>query len=193
MKQINPSETMFEYGYDSNKNLTAAKSNSGIRYNFAYDSNGNVTNSEIFSSPDAGALENGKSYYIRNRKSGMYLTDTDNYIFQYPYNGVINKKITLVSTGDGCFKLVTASDTSHSATVTPPDSYGNGCYPTFTTTADGANNKFKIVPNNDGSYKIYSKQSDFKNAFRMNESSTAMGERARVVVVDNESNTSFDW
>ena len=97
-KLVSPTGTSYEYLYDTNNNLKTARSNVGLQYDISYDDHGNVTSSSIYSSIGSSSVQSGKTYYIRLKGSGKYMTvqnagsaDNTN-VAQAEYTGADNQK-----------------------------------------------------------------------------------------------------
>lgn len=66
------------YNYDSEtENVTVARNRQGIEYNYSYDTYGNVTEAVVQGKPNAGPPLKGNDYYIRNKRSGLYIDISD--------------------------------------------------------------------------------------------------------------------
>ena len=67
------------YNYDrSTENVTVARNRQGTEYNYSYDSYGNVTGVQAQGNPNASDPLKGDDYYIRNKRSGLYIDISNN-------------------------------------------------------------------------------------------------------------------
>ena len=73
-KLIQPNGTRYSYKYDDKNNLINANSDIGVSYNVAYDETGNAVETTILAEHKNVGIEDGKTYYIRNKNSGLYLS-----------------------------------------------------------------------------------------------------------------------
>lgn len=116
-KTIEPVGTKYEYKYDSKNNLVNAWSNVGIDYNVAYDSYGNATNTTIVPN-DTTQLISGRTYYIKNKESGQYLTidgscTTNKTIKQQPLSDSPLQRWVIQKLSNGNYIIVPENCTSH--------------------------------------------------------------------------------
>lgn len=145
-------------------------------------------------------LTNWKSYYIKNKRSGLYLTTSGDYdeanIYQSNFTGSSNQKWTLKYQGDGYYKI----HPENSDRLI--DIYGGSEYPSgnmndtniqLYQNNGGYNQHWKIVRNWNGTYRFLSRLSGYSRAFVVQGASYSSGEN--VILYDYSSDYMFndDW
>ncbi len=164
-KMLNPSgsEYFYSYGYD-NKNLNTAVSTDGQRYSFTYDSKGNVLTSKIEADKPATAIEDGKYYVIRNAESGNVMDNNSgkgtvhNWRFR---NGQGNQIWQAIESDEaGIYYLKSVSHDGHYLAV-KDNSNTNNATMTTATSVSGNAFKFKLKANDNGTFTILTKTSNY--------------------------------
>lgn len=168
LKETDAKGGSFIYEYDSKiKNrLLAATNNSKVTYAFTYDGYGNATSSTI-SNNDKVTTEISPTeiYYIKSKSSGLYLhvdlggTTAGTKVNQYLYRNTTNLKWKFVSTGDGYYNIVPQNATS----LTLDSNIAVGNYLQISNNIVGQSSdyqKFKLIKNTDGSFKIICKKNE---------------------------------
>ena len=104
---LNPTGTCYEYAYDNNKNLVFSRNSEGLQTRIDYDSHGNATNTVVENGARTSALQTGKTYYIRLKGSGKYLTveNSGTNVVQAEYSGTANQRWKIVKNTNGGLSL----------------------------------------------------------------------------------------
>ncbi|MHB1452994.1 MAG: RICIN domain-containing protein [Saccharofermentanales bacterium] len=164
-KMANPDGSSYEYVYDTSKRVTLARSSEGAKYSFIYDSNGNPTSSEIRSDAYSASIIPGTAYYIRSKYSAKYLkvynggTTAGTLVKQLTMDRSTAQQWQVVSAGGGYYRFVPQNATGMSMDVTN-GSPANSTQIQINTTADVDKQKFKLIPNADGTYQILTRVSE---------------------------------
>jgi RHS repeat-associated protein len=104
--------TSFEYAYNDKQHIDAAKSSEGIRYQFGYDGTGSPNALNVQGGKRNCAVSAGKTYYIREKMSGNYLTVKDGGtgnetpVVLQEFSGSTSQKWKLVQNNNGQYQLV---------------------------------------------------------------------------------------
>lgn len=163
-KMISPTGSGYEYLYDSKNQVVASNSSEGLQYRFSYDSYGNPTNTVLSSNNYSSSLEVGKSYYIRLKQLGKYLTVEDASTVNNAnaktteFTGTANQRWRLEKSDKGEFYLHPehAPDKVLNAFNGGNAENTNVCISTYS----GADNqRFVITPENDYTYSLSPKSS----------------------------------
>jgi len=110
-KLISPTGSSYEYIYDSNNNLQSARSSEGLFYDITYDSVGNAISSKTNNHNYSTSIESGKTYYIRLKGDGKYLTVADSgnlngtNVIEESFSGGTNQKWKLEKSTNGYYVL----------------------------------------------------------------------------------------
>lgn len=161
-KMLNPSGSEYLYRYDTNNNLTMANSTDGIQYKFTYDDKGNVTNSLTTEMKYATSLAENVTYIIRNKYSAnaMDAGGANSTVHNYRCGDVnANQKWTVEATNEtdvynlkcnGKYLYVESNSNTDNANLK-----------LSTTLGSGNEYKFKILPNDNGTFSILTKTSNY--------------------------------
>ena len=161
-KMLNPSGSEYLYRYDSNNNLIMANSTDGIQYKFSYDDKGNVTNSLTTEMKFATSLSENVTYIIRNKYSAnaMDAGGADSTVHNYRCGDVnANQKWTVEATNEtdvynlkcnGKYLYVENNSNEDDAKLKLSKTLGSG-----------NEYKFKILPNDNGTFSIFTKTSNY--------------------------------
>ena len=158
-KLVDPTGTSYEYLYDSNNNLKTARSNTGVQYDVSYDEHGNVTSSSIYSSVGSASVQTGKTYYIRLKGSGKYMTVQDagtantTNVEQADFTGADNQRWKVEQTTDGYYSFTPMHAQTMALDITNADNT-SGANVAIHTHNGSAAQKFKILPQTDYTYKL---------------------------------------
>lgn len=167
-KLIKVTGSSFEYEYDGNKNMTAARNSEGVQYRYTYDTKGNPQNVVIHHDRVSTAVMAGKSYFIRQRKSGKYLdvngaVDADGTVVQqYEFKGTNAQKWKLEDAGEGYVILKAFNGTGTRVLDIGTDA--NGSKTVLNVYANKDSQKFRMKPVGEGVYLITSKLSKDQRA-----------------------------
>ena len=179
-QMLDPSGTRYSYAYDEETNaLMYANSSYGQLYSFVYDDYGNVTSSTISESKNSTQVDTENVYYIRNVTTGNAMKAASSGLVNGTYasqNNMIRWK--LISAGEedvyyfqpqsdaGKYLTVENGSTADKAKIVLADA----------STSD--NQKFKVQYNDDGTFYILTKVSNYQKAIDgrdlNNSSSTAL-------------------
>ena len=177
-KLLNPSGSSYEYGYDENNNLKVSRSSEGIQYNISYDLYGNPISTVTSSGKNTAALDENKSYYIRNALSGLYMTvenagtSYETNVCQNGFSGAEHQQWRLEKVSDGSYMLrpqhcntlaldVYNFSSDEGANIQVHNGSGNSAQ------------CFKVLLNGDSTYRILTKCSDYKSCVEVYNFSTA--------------------
>lgn len=145
-------------------------------------------------------LTNWKTYYIKNKRSGLYLTNSGDYdganIYQSNFTGATNQKWTIQYQGNGYYKI----HPENSDRLI--DVYGGSDYPSgnmndtniqLYQNNGGENQHWKIVRNWNGTYRFLSRMSGYSRAFVVQGGTYTNGEN--VILYDYSSDYMYndDW
>lgn len=172
-KLINPTGSGYEYSYDTKNQVVTSKSSEGLQYNFTYDSYGNSTTTTLGSNNYSSALESDKSYYIRLKSAGKYLTvenasTTNNAnVIVSEFTGNTNQRWRIEKTTDGMFYLYPQHATNMVLEVTN-GSNAELSNVAVATKASADKQKWTITPQNDYTYTLYPKSSADKKILTVN-------------------------
>ena len=176
-KIISPTGTSYEYAYDTNKNTVFSKSSEGIRADIDYTSQGNPVDTITGADNYSASLQSGKTYYIRLKNTGKYLTvadaSTQNYasIVQHNFSGSANQRWILEDTGKGGYYLHPEHSPDKSLHIT--NSVNNEETPVSLYTTIGTDQQiFKITPQSDFTYTFSPKTSPDGKIVSVNYSAT---------------------
>ena len=154
--------TSFSYGYDSKKNLSVADNSEGIRYCFRHNAHGNPVEAAVQGGSHMGAVTPGRTYAVRERVSGKYLTAREKGTVSgtlcelREYDGSAAQKWKVLDAGEGCFQFIPQHAEDLSLDVVggaDKDGAGVQIYTTNHTDAQ----KFKVTLMEDGSCQITAK------------------------------------
>ena len=190
-QMINPTGSRYSYAYNEDTNLLKyANSSNGQLFEFVYDQYGNVLSSTITASQNATALEGGSLYYIRNVTTGNAMKNVNSLLVNGTYatqNNAIRWK--LISAGEtDVYYIQPAGDSENYLTV-KDGSTADKAQIILSAIANSDSQKFKITLNNDGSFAIYSKVSNYSKVIDgrdlNNNSSTELGKNMVQNAVDS--------
>ena len=195
-KLIKVTGSSFEYEYDGKKNMTAARNSEGVQYRYTYDSKGNPQNVVIHHDRVSTAVMAGKSYFIRQRRSGRYMdvngaADADGTaVQQYEFNGTNAQKWKLEDAGEGYVILKAFNGTG--TRVLDIGTNANGSKAVLAVYANKDSQKFRMKPVGEGMYLITSKLS--KNQRTIDLPGGNMDNSVQLQIWDqSETNTSQQW
>ena len=195
-KLIKVTGSSFEYEYDGKKNMTAARNSEGVQYRYTYDSKGNPQNVVIHHDRVSTAVMAGKSYFIRQRRSGRYMdvngaADADGTaVQQYEFNGTNAQKWKLEDAGEGYVILKAFNGTG--TRVLDIGTNTNGSKAVLAVYANKDSQKFRLKPVGEGMYLITSKLS--KDQRTIDLPGGNMDNSVQLQIWDqSETNTSQQW
>lgn len=165
-QMINPTGSRYSYAYNETTNaLEYAHSSDGQLFAFTYDQYGNVLSSTITAKQNATQLENGCTYYIRNLTTGNAMKNANSKLVNGTYAAQNNTiHWNLISTGEtDVYYIQPAGDTSKYLTVKDA-STSDKAEIILSTINNSDSQKFKITSNNDGSFSILTKISNYTKA-----------------------------
>ncbi|MBQ4559301.1 MAG: RICIN domain-containing protein [Lachnospiraceae bacterium] len=179
-QMLDPSGTRYSYAYDETTNaLMYANSSYGQLYAFTYDEYGNALSSTVSESNNSTQVSDGNTYYIRNVTTGNAMKESSSGLVNGTYatqNNTIRWK--LISAGEqDVYYIQPQSDASKYLTVENGSSADKAKI-VLSAASSSDSQKFKIQYNNDGTFYILSKVSDYAKAIDgrdlNNSSSTAL-------------------
>ena len=196
-KIINPNGSGYEYHRDANKNITRADSAEGITYRINYDAKGNPISSEVFAASQmTSAISADKTYFIRNLNSGLYMdvqggqSTAGTPVTQYGFNGTLAQQFTLVDAGDGYFSIIPSVAPSMRLDITANSPAYGAVLQIFSANATDAQ-KFKIIPNEGGGYRITTKSSANASVLTILAGSIVWGEIVKQCIWGNGADQSW--
>ena len=165
-QMLNPSGTRYSYSYDETTNaLMYANSSYGQLYAFTYDEYGNVLSSTVSESNNSTQVADGSIYYIRNVTTGNAMKFSGTSLVNGTYatqNNSIRWK--LISAGEeDVYYIQPQSDTSKYLTV-ENGSTADKAKIVLSAASTSDSQKFKVQYNDDGTFYILSKISDYTKA-----------------------------
>ena len=170
-KMLNPSGSRYLYSYDEQNKLNYALSSDGQEYGFEYDDKGNVTNSEITARKPATQVEADKEYIIVNAYSGKALDSgkqgvADIETVTSPYNPDSSYQYwkLVASNTSSVYKIYSAKFPSLCLDISGNVADNGKALQIFTPYAGQANQNFKILANDDGTFTIYTGCSSYAKA-----------------------------
>ena len=158
-KLINPTGSSYEYLYDSKYNMKSARSDEGVTYDVEYDEHGNAISSSTSNHYYSSSLQTGKTYYIRLKGDGKYLTvanagtENQSNVIEEIFTGSNHQKWKLESTNDGYYILIA----QHTSDMVLDVTYGSNIEDANVAINEknySVAQKFKIEPQSDYTYKI---------------------------------------
>lgn len=179
-QMLDPSGTRYSYAYDEETNaLMYANSSYGQLYSFVYDEYGNVTSSTVSESKNSTQVNADNVYYIRNVTTGNAMKASDSNLVNGTYatqNNTVRWK--LISAGEqDVYYIQPQSDAGKYLTV-ENGSTADKAKIVLSATSTSDNQKFKVQYNNDGTFYILTKVSNYQKAIDgrdlNNSSSTAL-------------------
>ncbi len=153
-QMINPTGSRYSYTYNAETNaLEYAASSDGQLYAFVYDEYGNVISSTQRAFQNAGTITNGEVYYIRNAATGNLLRASGTQAASKVQNGSLANQDNSIR-----WKAISAdeSDTYYLVPLSSPEYQleNSGTSLVINPAATTANQKFKILLNDDGTFRI---------------------------------------
>ena len=157
-KMLNPSGSRYVYSYGQTHNLEFALDlDSGLTYYIQYDSYGNPVSAKTTAMKRASSLSAGKTYVVMNAYSGNVVDNkgnaANNDVVNWRFQTISkNQKWTLASGGTTDVYKLRRSDNSALA-LTASGTSQNSAFKLQTDTG-ASTQKFKILRNSDGSFRI---------------------------------------
>ena len=158
-KIISPIGSSFEYQYDTKNNMIFARSGEGVSYKTEYDNQGNSVSVNMGSHPNSTSIQDGKTYYIRLKGDGKYLTVADagtgnlTNVIEDTFCAGEHQKWKVKSVGQGYYTL----SPQHTSNKVLDVSNGGNSEDTNVQIKESNNStaqKFKIIPQYDYTYMI---------------------------------------
>lgn len=123
--------------------------------------------SESFSDEGLG-VTHGRTYYVKNRRSGKYLTNSGNYseanVYQSEFSGNDNQKWCFAYLDDGYYKIIPINAIGKCLDLwcgsSSPSGDENGANIQIYTYNGGDNQKWKLVRGWNGAYRFINARSD---------------------------------
>ena len=165
-QMINPTGSRYSYAYNETTNaLEYANSSDGQLFAFTYDQYGNVLSSTITAKRNATQLENDSTYYIRNLTTGNAMKNANSKLVNGTYAAQNNTiRWNLISAGEtDVYYIQPAGDTTKYLTVKDA-STSDKAEITVSEISNSDSQKFKITSNNDGTFSILTKVSNYTKA-----------------------------
>ena len=196
VKQADAVGSSYEYVYNAARQMTQAQTAEGLQYTFRYDGNGNPISGAIRNDAYTTSIVPGTVYYIRAKDSAKYLkaynagTSAGTLVKQRTMDRTTAQRWKVESAGDGYYRLVPQHATLMSMDVTggsPLNSTNIQLQPT----ADTDRQKFKLVPNDDGTYQILTKVSADKSGLDVYNASRAEDAQILQYTYSGNSNQRF--
>ena len=162
IKNINPRGGSFIYEYDSvRKNrLLKAINDIGQSYSFEYDEYGNITKSTLEGATKSDDIISGQTYYMKALSSDKYFDIEKGNIAiganleQWDLNYGNSQKFTFGEVEEGYFKIIPNHATDKVIYYNSSNENQIGQKPW----SDGDEQKWKLIKNTDGTYRIISKE-----------------------------------
>ena len=158
-KMLEADGTGFEYIYDSKNNLVASRSSEGLQTIISNNSQGSPTSTVVGANNYSAALQSGKSYYIRLKGSGKYLSipgsSTNNYASaqQEAFTGNSNQRWVLEASPKGGYYLHPEYLQSKSLHITNSYNYDGASVAIYNNNQENQQ-IFDISPQTDFTYKL---------------------------------------
>ena len=190
-KMVTPDGSNYEYQYDSKKNVISASSSEGLKYNLEYDQYGNPINTQIMSN-NSNSLQSEKTYFIRNKQSGKYLSANDTDINLKNRSEYSQKELCwkVEKNDDGTYRIKSSSGTGFCLDVEGAVTT-NGAKIINYACHDGDSQRFKITPQDDFTFEIASKITNFNSCIAPEDS---YSEVAKIVQSEfDKNNDSHKW
>lgn len=178
-KMLNPDGSGYEYNY-YNHLVQAAKSDQGVESKVLRDSNGNATQTYTTNALYTTSLTPGKTYRIRNKNSGMYITNDTQVARQYAMDSNDNKYWMLETAENGYYRLkyVPSGRYLTLSTTMSDDEYNVEIAPSAEKDTDAYDRQlFKFKVNSEGTYLIICKETEESCALRPIDASTSNAAR----------------
>ncbi|MBO5321875.1 MAG: RICIN domain-containing protein, partial [Clostridia bacterium] len=195
-RMISPTGSGYEYSYDTKNLVVSSKNSEGLQYNFTYDNFGNPTDTILSSNNYSSSIESGKTYYIRLKSAGKYLTvenastANDANVIVSEFTGNANQRWKIEKLTDGMFYLYPQHATNMVLEVTN----GLNVNPTnvaISTNVNADKQKWTIVPQSDYTYNLYPKTSPDKKVLTVNYSS--LYNNVTIISMQNLNNADQEW
>lgn len=160
--------------YDLQNNLITSLSGKGYRTNYNYDAHGNIIQTKTAEEKRVKAIESGKTYHIRNKATGQYLTlysgtqsDPIGEVQPTWYHaGVGAQEWKMLSTGtDGKYEIKADTGITNKSLDVLYFSNQTNAEVGGVVYSGGVNQKFELVPNDDLTYTIKTFTSDMVLAY----------------------------
>ena len=156
---LNPTGSSYEYTYDDSKNLTHAVASDGTAVSAEYDRYGNAVSASVRKISNAVTVQNGKTYFIRLKSNGKYLTaknagttdGTD--VIAAEYTGNPEQQWTAEKTVDGFFTFRPVHAPGMTLDVTGGFDRTGLLLELFHSNA-GAAQKYRVPRQNDFTYQL---------------------------------------
>ena len=153
-QMINPTGSRYSYTYNAETNaLEYAASSDGQLYAFVYDEYGNVISSTQRAFQNAGTITAGEVYYIRNVATGNLLRASGTQAASQVQNGSLASQDNSI-----CWKVLSADadDTYYLVPLSTPEYQleNSESALVINLAATTSNQKFKILSNDDGTFRI---------------------------------------
>lgn len=165
-QMLEPSGTRYSYAYDETTNaLMYANSSYGQLYSFTYDEYGNALSSTVSESKNSTQVADGSIYYIRNVTTGNAMKASGTSLVNGTYatqNNTIRWKLISAEEQD-VYYIQPQNDTSKYLTVENGSSADKAKI-VLSAASTSDSQKFKVQYNDDGTFYILSKVSDYTKA-----------------------------
>lgn len=165
-QMLDPSGTRYSYAYDETTNaLMYANSSYGQLYAFTYDEYGNALSSTVSESNNSTQVADGSVYYIRNVTTGNAMKESSTGLVNGTYatqNNSIRWKLIATDEED-VYYIQPQSDAGKYLTV-ENGSTADKAKIILSAASTSDSQKFKVQYNNDGTFYILSKVSDYTKA-----------------------------
>ena len=165
VSMLNPSGSKYYYSYDYNdSDLLQIVSTDGQRYSFTYDSNGNVLSAKIEADKSVTSITSGSKYIIRNVLTGNVIDSGDDsgIATNWRYREANTNQIwEIISTDETDVYYIKNLSAGEKYLAVKDNSNTDNADLVLTSTLGGDECKFKLQPNGDGTFTIYTKTSNF--------------------------------
>lgn len=152
--------TAFDYGYDSKYHLTNASNSEGVRYRFAYDEKGMPSGMTVEGGKHLGVVTPGRIYYIRDQYSGHYMKPAgqadSTAVKLYAFTGAADQKWKAIDCKDGYLSFESLGAPGKVLDL-KRNSKDDGAVIQIYSSNQGDSQKWKLRPNQNGSYQICGK------------------------------------
>ena len=156
---IAPTGSSYEYLYDSKNNLISARSGEGLAYDVEYDNQGNVISTNTGSHAYSSSVQAGKTYYIRLKYSGKYLTVVNagtinlSNVIESEFCGGAHQRWKVESSINGYYIISPEHATNMALDVSGASNEENANIHIYQKNGTNAQN-YKIAPQSDYTYTI---------------------------------------
>lgn len=187
--------TAFEYGYDSKKHLTNAANSEGVRYRFTYDEKGQPVGMTVEAGKHLAPVTPGRIYYIRDQYSGHYMEiqgkELSTPVLLQVFTGADNQKWKVIDCKDGYINLEPQNAPGTRLDL-KRNAQNDGAVIQIYSHNNHDSQRWRLHPNQDGSYQLSSKGTNDKKGASNWAKSTEAGQAVLNYPL-TEGNTFQNW